>query len=107
MEIVDIRGGYAHESKHNVLALNDCLYRTRALPARWALFMDFDEFLFVRPPHSLASLLRQNKDAPFLTFGSLWWSINYCRQEGGGGLTRGTGVVCRYSSTQWPNRHIW
>ncbi|CAI5493502.1 unnamed protein product [Closterium sp. Naga37s-1] len=117
MEIVDIRGAYAFENKQNVLTLNDCMYRLRSA-ARWVLFMDFDELLYIAPPAapppepeadeegeytpsgrkrrkkrkrhakpksvdvaagSLHNLLMQHNGSAFITFGSVWWSVEYCR----------------------------
>ncbi|CAI7824440.1 unnamed protein product, partial [Closterium sp. NIES-54] len=117
MEIVDIRGAYAFENKQNVLTLNDCMYRLRSA-ARWVLFMDFDELLYIAPPlapppepeadeegeytpsgrkrrkkrkrhakpkpvdiaaGSLYNILMQHNGSAFITFGSVWWSVEYCR----------------------------
>lgn len=80
MEIIDIRAQYQYESKHNVLTLNDCLYRMRWL-SNWALFADFDEYLFAQPPQTVLGILKEHSEAPYLTFGSLWWSVTMCRNS--------------------------
>ena len=67
-----------YEAKHQVLSLNDCIYRMRLI-ARWVVLFDLDEFLFVKPPHSLRSLLQQHANAPYLSFGALQWSTKLCR----------------------------
>ncbi|BFI40389.1 hypothetical protein MPTK2_7g09030 [Marchantia polymorpha subsp. ruderalis] len=64
---------------HNrLLFINDCLHRSRFL-AEWVFFFDFDEYLYVSPPHSIQSLLAENEDKPWMTFGSLPTSISLCR----------------------------
>ncbi|GJP75769.1 hypothetical protein CLOP_g6172 [Closterium sp. NIES-67] len=80
MEILDMRGGYKFESKQNVLILNNCLYRMKYV-SEWLLFADFDEFLYIQPPQTLRGLLGEHPDAPYFTFGSLWWSIEHCRPQ--------------------------
>lgn len=78
LEINDIRGAYRYESKHNVLFLNDCIYRMRWI-SKWSLVLDFDEYLYIPKPNSLPSLLEKYKDKPWLTFGSMWWGVDLCR----------------------------
>ncbi|CAI5935422.1 unnamed protein product, partial [Closterium sp. NIES-64] len=78
MEILDMRGGYKYESKQNVLVLNNCLYRMKFV-SKWVFFADFDEFLYIQPPQTLKGLLHEHSNAPYITFGSLWWSIERCR----------------------------
>eukprot|EP00271_Cylindrocystis_brebissonii_P003634 TRINITY_DN1480_c0_g2_i1.p1 TRINITY_DN1480_c0_g2~~TRINITY_DN1480_c0_g2_i1.p1 ORF type:complete len:575 (-),score=74.04 TRINITY_DN1480_c0_g2_i1:398-2122(-) len=91
MEVNDIRVQFRYETKQVVLALNDCAFRFRSL-ARWLLTMDSDEYLHVKPPESMSSLLLKNKDRPFLTFGSLWWSTELCRSS--------------ESRAQWPQERM-
>ncbi|CAI5507027.1 unnamed protein product [Closterium sp. Naga37s-1] len=80
MEILDMRGGYKYESKQNVLVLNNCLYRMKYV-SKWAFFADFDEFLHIQPPQTLKGLLQEHSHAPYITFASLWWSIERCRPQ--------------------------
>ncbi|KAJ7515365.1 hypothetical protein O6H91_22G011600 [Diphasiastrum complanatum] len=63
---------------HNQLLLaNDCLHRTRFL-ASWTFFHDLDEFLHIPPPTNLLSLLSEHRDAPYITFGSIWADMSLC-----------------------------
>lgn len=80
MEIIDVRAQYQFESKHNVLTLNDCLYRMRWV-TNWALFVDFDEYLYAEPPRTVLGIIKEHSQAPYMTFGSLWWSIIMCRSS--------------------------
>lgn len=78
MEILDIRGEFKFETKHNVLAINNCMHRM-ATRSHWVLYLDFDEFLHVVPPQTFTAILRAHVDVPYLTFGSRWWSVELCR----------------------------
>lgn len=40
--------------------------------------MDFDEFLQVVPPNSLDSLLEKYNTKSWLSFGGIWWDVNFC-----------------------------
>ncbi|CAI5518202.1 unnamed protein product, partial [Closterium sp. Naga37s-1] len=80
MEILDMRGGYKYESKQNVLVLNNCLYRMKYV-SKWVFFADFDEFLHIQPPQTLKGLLQEHSNTPYITFASLWWSIERCRPQ--------------------------
>ncbi|BBN10559.1 hypothetical protein MPTK1_5g04520 [Marchantia polymorpha subsp. ruderalis] len=64
------------------LAINDCLNRARVV-AKWAIFWDFDEYLHLAPPLSLAALLAQveAQGAPWVSFGNMWYSRMYCAPE--------------------------
>lgn len=44
------------------IAMNDCLYRNRET-AQWVAFHDFDEYLDVKPPHTVLSVLDKHKDS--------------------------------------------
>jgi len=50
-----------------------------AYTASWVLFLDFDEFMYTYPPTSFLSVLREAQGVPYITFGSLWWSVYLCR----------------------------
>jgi hypothetical protein len=73
MELV----GGPHRFSSPLLALNDCLQRSRFF-ADWAVFWNFNEYLQVYPPHTLASLVHSNHDKPYITFGSQIFSTVYC-----------------------------
>ncbi|KAG6555820.1 hypothetical protein Mapa_002460 [Marchantia paleacea] len=64
------------------LAINDCLNRARFL-AKWAIFWDFDEYLHLPAPLTLPALLEQveEKGAPWVSFGNMWYSRMYCAPE--------------------------
>ncbi|KAJ7532384.1 hypothetical protein O6H91_13G001600 [Diphasiastrum complanatum] len=62
------------------LVINDCLGRARQI-ARWALFWDFDEYLHITQPLSLATLLQQHERSAWISFGSVTWSTRYCSAE--------------------------
>ncbi|KAL2644930.1 hypothetical protein R1flu_012517 [Riccia fluitans] len=67
-------------------AINDCIKRARFI-GKWVLFWDFDEYLSVSPPLTLSALLEdvEQKGAPWITFGNMYYSINYCAAESGSG----------------------
>lgn len=61
-----------------VLVVNDCAYRSH-FTSRWAVFLDFDEFLFVpKLPHSIHAILQQHEEQPWLSFGSEYWHTKEC-----------------------------
>ncbi|KAL2652718.1 hypothetical protein R1flu_020846 [Riccia fluitans] len=66
--------------------INDCMRRARFL-AKWVLFWDFDEYLYVEPPLTLPVLLEdaERKGAPWITFGNMLFSRVYCAPESGRG----------------------
>lgn len=95
LEVVDIRGTTKYETWlfSQVLVVNDCAYRVRGA-ARWALFMDFDEYLMIPAPPpaarggggasgSLSSLklldyVGARPELPWITFGSVFFSCKHC-----------------------------
>lgn len=79
IEVIDALDEWYYPAHyHNqVMFINDCLHRTRYL-AQWTLFHDFDEFLYIPPPLTLATLLQQNEDRPWMTFGSMPASWGLC-----------------------------
>lgn len=80
---VDVRKQSNFESwlSNQSLFLLDCIHRTRRI-AQWAFNFDYDEFLFIKNPStSIQTLLEKHFDEPFVTFGSWWYSINFCEQS--------------------------
>ncbi|KAJ7561368.1 hypothetical protein O6H91_03G025600 [Diphasiastrum complanatum] len=67
-----------YNSQH--LAINDCLQRARFV-AKWAFFWDLDEYFQIQPPANISSILAENEDAVWISFGHLVWSKIYCKQE--------------------------
>lgn len=60
------------------LAMHDCIYRSR-FTSKWVLYIDWDDYLYVPQPQSLSSLLTKYDDKPWLTHGTLVWSVDMCR----------------------------
>eukprot|EP00271_Cylindrocystis_brebissonii_P015469 TRINITY_DN38370_c0_g1_i1.p1 TRINITY_DN38370_c0_g1~~TRINITY_DN38370_c0_g1_i1.p1 ORF type:complete len:472 (+),score=55.41 TRINITY_DN38370_c0_g1_i1:424-1839(+) len=80
MTITDVSAVDAFETWYaQVLVVNDCAYRSYRT-SRWALFIDFDEFLVVtEPPHSIQHLLsKQPEDLPWMSFGSQYCHTKEC-----------------------------
>ncbi|KAH8962348.1 hypothetical protein BDL97_05G097300 [Sphagnum fallax] len=64
----------------NLLALNDCLQRSRFF-ADWTFFWGFNHYLEISPPQTLLGILESNKESPYITFGSQVWSSIYCSPQ--------------------------
>eukprot|EP00897_Mesotaenium_endlicherianum_P001065 jgi/Mesen1/1095/ME000123S00267 len=60
------------------LALHDCMYRAR-LTSKWVAAAAWDEYLWVKPPETLLSLLARHEGRPWLTHGEFVWSSHKCR----------------------------
>lgn len=60
------------------LSLHDCIYRSR-LTSKWVLVANWDEYLWVRPPETLLSLLGARDGKAWLTHGAAVWAISHCR----------------------------
>lgn len=63
-------------------AQHDCLYRSRH-NSKWITMIDLDEFIDVRPPLTMGSILKKYEDVPWLTHGSVWWGIDVCNDKEG------------------------
>ncbi|KAG6556038.1 hypothetical protein Mapa_001979 [Marchantia paleacea] len=63
---------------HQLLFINDCIHRTRTAGHSWSFFNDFDELLYFSPPHTVDSLIRDNPQAAWMTFGNMPASTGHC-----------------------------
>lgn len=80
MTITDARTVGAYDTHYfgQLLLINDCAYRTH-FSSRWSLFLDFDEYLYVRQePHSVRPILASHEDKAWVTFGSLFFWTDKC-----------------------------
>ncbi|CAM6099840.1 unnamed protein product [Calypogeia fissa] len=79
LTIIEAVGGEAYPSwyRNQLLFINDCIYRTR-FTAQWTFFHDLDELLYVPAPNTLAGLLEEHRDKPWMTFGNLPFSLDFC-----------------------------
>ncbi|GJP63287.1 hypothetical protein CLOP_g20342 [Closterium sp. NIES-67] len=80
LAVLDMRMAAKHDPfmRGQLLAAHDCLYFARTT-ARWALFLDVDEYLFVTaPPHSIHATLTKHKRSTFLTVGSVRYFTERC-----------------------------
>lgn len=59
------------------LAIADCIYRTRYL-AKWVFMGDLDEYIHVRPPDTLMSLLPQHELKAWVSHGAFNWDLSRC-----------------------------
>eukprot|EP00850_Spirogloea_muscicola_P007718 SM000039S14548 [mRNA] locus=s39:727571:730631:- [translate_table: standard] len=82
MTITDVQMQRNYESywQNQVLVVNDCLYRSR-LVAKWALHFDFEEYIHVAPPALLKDVLAPHFEKPWVSFGSIYFSLAYCAPE--------------------------
>ncbi|CAI5478751.1 unnamed protein product [Closterium sp. Yama58-4] len=80
LAVLDMRMAAKHDPfmHGQLLAAHDCLYFARTT-ARWALFLDVDEYLYVpAPPHSIHATLDKHKRSTFLTVGSVRYFTERC-----------------------------
>ncbi|CAI5499772.1 unnamed protein product [Closterium sp. Naga37s-1] len=80
LAVLDMRMAAKHDPfmHGQLLAAHDCLYFARTA-ARWALFLDVDEYLYVTaPPHSIHATLDKHKRSTFLTVGSVRYFTERC-----------------------------
>ncbi|CAI5500904.1 unnamed protein product, partial [Closterium sp. Naga37s-1] len=80
LAVLDMRMAAKHDPfmHGQLLAAHDCLYFARTT-ARWALFLDVDEYLYVTaPPHSIHATLHKHKRSTFLTVGSVRYFTERC-----------------------------
>ncbi|KAJ7283037.1 hypothetical protein O6H91_Y352300 [Diphasiastrum complanatum] len=82
MTIINVSEGKQFDAWYHgqQLVINDCLGRARMM-ARWALFWDLDEYLYIVQPLSLAALMHQYERSAWISFGSVTWSTRYCSAE--------------------------
>eukprot|EP00271_Cylindrocystis_brebissonii_P000338 TRINITY_DN10448_c0_g1_i2.p1 TRINITY_DN10448_c0_g1~~TRINITY_DN10448_c0_g1_i2.p1 ORF type:complete len:757 (-),score=119.19 TRINITY_DN10448_c0_g1_i2:718-2988(-) len=82
VEITAFGGVEEYESWYHgqLLAVQDCIYRTR-FTSRWLLLADLDEYFWVRPPRTVASILAEHDDKPGFSHGSYWFSVFLCRPK--------------------------
>lgn len=61
-----------------VLALQDCAHRN-VYTSEWVATAEVSEFIRVsQPPGNLPGLLDKHRGAPWVSLGSLWWSVQKC-----------------------------
>lgn len=62
------------------LAILDCVYRNR-YTAKWLMMGDPDEYLHVKPPATLQSILTKYEEEAFISHQGLNWDINHCEKK--------------------------
>ncbi|CAI5999099.1 unnamed protein product [Closterium sp. NIES-64] len=77
LQVVDLRGLADLPARHNVITMNDCLYRTR-FTSEWVISLAFDELPHVVGPFRLSTLLAYHAGRPWLSMGSYSWHIELC-----------------------------
>ncbi|CAI7743322.1 unnamed protein product [Closterium sp. NIES-54] len=77
LQVVDLRGLADLPARHNVITMNDCLYRTR-FSSDWVISLAFDELPHVVGPFRLSTLLAYHAGRPWLSMGSYSWHIELC-----------------------------
>lgn len=69
---------HAQGQVHNV---NECLWRTH-ITSDWTIYFDLDEYLWVKPPATLATISEKHKDAAFISFGNILWYVRCYDRNG-------------------------
>ncbi|KAG0607618.1 hypothetical protein M758_8G043200 [Ceratodon purpureus] len=67
---------------HQVLFINDCLHRSRFM-AEHVFFIDYDEFVQIPAPDTLARFMKRHKDQPWISLGSIPANTQDCRSPPG------------------------
>lgn len=80
--------GYYHHQHH---AINDCINKYR-FTAKRMWFMDVDEYIVVRAPHTLQSILDKYQDQDVLMLKSHKFSDEFCRRTSEEALPVGGGA---------------
>eukprot|EP00271_Cylindrocystis_brebissonii_P020886 TRINITY_DN718_c0_g1_i2.p1 TRINITY_DN718_c0_g1~~TRINITY_DN718_c0_g1_i2.p1 ORF type:complete len:574 (-),score=46.59 TRINITY_DN718_c0_g1_i2:258-1979(-) len=78
----------SHRNRHQKMALFDCVNANR-YKARWVVNLDYDEYITMKPPMTLTSLVEQHQDAYAISLGYYLYSSTQCFRCG------------RYKTSPW------